>query len=713
MAKPKKKPYNPKEVEEKIYKFWMKSGYFNPDKLKKTGAKKPFVILLPPPNVTGSLHMGHALNATSSDVLIRWQRMKGSLAAWLPGIDHAGIATQRVVEKKLSRKGINKLELGREKFLKEVWSWKEKHGEIILDQLKKLGASCDWSRNRFTMDPQYSKDVLETFVHYYKKGLIYRGLRTINWCPRCHTSLSDLEVEYREEGSTLYHIKYGPFVVATTRPETKFGDTALAVNPKDKRYKKYIGKEVEIETLATDGELDEPRKIKIKLKVVGDLAVDPDFGTGALKVTPAHDILDFEISQRHDLPIVQVIDRRGKMSEGAGKYEGMKTKEARDRVVKDLKAIDLLIKEEPYHHRAATCYRCSSTIEPLPSKQWFMKMDDLAKVATQVIKKKKTVILPKNFEKGYFSWLNNIRDWCVSRQLWWGHQLPVWFCENNEDEFIVSIKKPTKCSVCKKCKLQQSEDVLDTWFSSALWPFAGLSKKDQKDFYPSSVLTTARDIINLWVGRMVFSGIEFKNKTPFETVLIHGTILTKNGQRMSKSLGTGIDPLDLIDQYGADATRFGIIWQSMGTQDIRWDESAVVAGKKFTNKIWNATRFVMGQIDKKETFSVNLKKPRATKPFNKKILAQLEKTRKGIEKDLGNYQFGQALHKFYEFFWHNYCDVCLEKAKDNPSKETSNVLFYVLVESLKLAHPFMPFVTEEVYQSLPIKDKKLLMIKKW
>jgi len=713
MAKPKKKPYNPKEVEEKIYKFWMKSGYFNPDKLKKTGAKKPFVILLPPPNVTGSLHMGHALNATSSDVLIRWQRMKGSLAAWLPGIDHAGIATQRVVEKKLSRKGINKLELGREKFLKEVWSWKEEHGEIILDQLKKLGASCDWSRNRFTMDPQYSKDVLETFVHYYKKGLIYRGLRTINWCPRCHTSLSDLEVEYREEGSTLYHIKYGPFVVATTRPETKFGDTALAVNPKDKRYKKYIGKEVKIETLATDGELDEPRKIKIKLKVVGDLAVDPDFGTGALKVTPAHDILDFEISQRHDLPIVQVIDRRGKMSEGAGKYEGMKTKEARDRVVKDLKAIDLLIKEEPYHHRAATCYRCSSTIEPLPSKQWFMKMDDLAKVATQVIKKKKTVILPKNFEKGYFSWLNNIRDWCVSRQLWWGHQLPVWFCENNEDEFIVSIKKPTKCSVCKKCKLQQSEDVLDTWFSSALWPFAGLSKKDQKDFYPSSVLTTARDIINLWVGRMVFSGIEFKNKTPFETVLIHGTILTKNGQRMSKSLGTGIDPLDLIDQYGADATRFGIIWQSMGTQDIRWDESAVVAGKKFTNKIWNATRFVMGQIDKKETFSVNLKKPRATKSFNKKILAQLEKTRKGIEKDLGNYQFGQALHKFYEFFWHNYCDVCLEKAKDNPSKETSNVLFYVLVESLKLAHPFMPFVTEEVYQSLPIKDKKLLMIKKW
>ena len=448
--------------------------------------------------------MGHALNATSSDVLIRWQRMKGSLAAWLPGIDHAGIATQRVVEKKLSRKGINKLELGREKFLKEVWSWKEEHGEIILDQLKKLGASCDWSRNRFTMDPQYSKDVLETFVHYYKKGLIYRGLRTINWCPRCHTSLSDLEVEYREEGSTLYHIKYGPFVVATTRPETKFGDTALAVNPKDKRYKKYIGKEVEIETLATDGELDEPRKIKIKLKVVGDLAVDPDFGTGALKVTPAHDILDFEISQRHDLPIVQVIDRRGKMSEGAGKYEGMKTKEARDRVVKDLKAIDLLIKEEPYHHRAATCYRCSSTIEPLPSKQWFMKMDDLAKVATQVIKKKKTVILPKNFEKGYFSWLNNIRDWCVSRQLWWGHQLPVWFCENNEDEFIVSIKKPPKCSVCKKCKLQQSEDVLDTWFSSALWPFAGLSKKDQKDFYPSSVLTTARDIINLWVGRIGF-----------------------------------------------------------------------------------------------------------------------------------------------------------------------------------------------------------------
>jgi valyl-tRNA synthetase len=713
MAKPKKKPYNPAEVEDKIYKLWMKSGYFNPDKLKKTGAKKPFVILLPPPNVTGSLHMGHALNATGSDILIRWQRMKGSLTAWLPGIDHAGIATQRVVEKKLRKKGINKLELGREKFLKEVWSWKEEHGDIISGQLKKLGASCDWSRNRFTMDPQYSKDVLETFVHYHKKGLIYRGLRTINWCVRCHTSLSDLEVEYREEGSSLYHIKYGPFVVATTRPETKFGDTALAVSPKDKRYKKYIGKEIEIETLATDGDLAKPRKIKMKLKVVGDTAVDPEFGTGVLKVTPAHDILDFEISQRHDLPIVQVIDRRGKMSEGAGKYEGMKVDEARKKVVEDLKAIDLLIKEEPYHHRTAVCYRCNSTIEPLPSKQWFMKMDKLAKVAAEIVKKKKTVIIPKNFEKGYFSWLNNIRDWCISRQLWWGHQLPVWFCKNNEDEFIVSVKQPAKCSVCKKCKPQQSEDVLDTWFSSALWPFAGLNKKDQKTFYPSSVLTTARDIINLWVGRMIFSGIEFKKKTPFSTVLIHGTILAKNGQRMSKSLGTGIDPLDLINQYGADATRFGIIWQSMGTQDIRWDESAVVAGKKFTNKIWNATRFVMGQIDKKETFNANLKKPRATKPFNKKILAQLEKTKKGVEKNISNYQFGQALHKFYEFFWHNYCDVCLEKAKNNPSKETSNVLFYVLVESLKLAHPFMPFVTEEIYQSLPLKDKKLLMIKKW
>jgi len=712
MAKVKKKPYNPKEVEEKIYKLWMRSGYFNPDKLKKTGAKKPFVILLPPPNVTGSLHMGHALNAVSSDILIRWQRMRGSLTAWLPGIDHAGIATQRVVEKKLRKKGINKLELGREKFLKEVWDWKEEHGEIILDQLKKLGASCDWSRTRFTMDPQYSKDVLETFIHYHKKGLIYRGLRTINWCPRCHTSLSDLEVEYREEGGSLYHIKYGPFVVATTRPETKFGDTALAVNPKDKRYKKYIGKEVEIETLATDGDLKEPKKIKIKLKVVGDPAVDPDFGTGVLKVTPAHDILDFEISQRHDLPIVQVIDKRGKMSEGAGKYEGMKTDEARKKVAEDLKVIDLLIKKEPYHHRMATCYRCNSTIEPLPSKQWFMKMDKLAKIATQIVRKKKTVILPKNFEKGYFSWLNNIRDWCISRQLWWGHQLPVWFCKNNEDEFIVSVKQPAKCSVCKKCKPQQSEDVLDTWFSSALWPFAGLSKKDQKEFYPSDVLTTARDIINLWVGRMIFSGIEFKNKTPFKTVLIHGTILAKSGQRMSKSLGTGINPLDLIDQYGADATRFGIIWQSMGTQDIRWDESAVVAGRKFTNKIWNATRFVMGQIDKKETFSTNLKKPRATKPFNKKILAQLEKTKLGVEKDIDNYKFGQALHKFYEFFWHNYCDVCLEKAKDAPSKETSNILFYVLVESLKLAHPFMPFVTEEIYQSLPLKNKKLLMIKK-
>ncbi|MEK7590370.1 MAG: class I tRNA ligase family protein, partial [Patescibacteria group bacterium] len=444
------------------------------------------------------------------------------------------------------------------------------------------------------------------FIHYYEKGLIYRAQRTINWCPRCGTSLSDLEIEYKEEDAKLYYIQYGPFVLATVRPETKFGDTALAVHPDDKRYKKYIGKEIEIETLDVSGSLDVPAKTKSKIIVVADQAVDPKFGTGVIKVTPAHDITDYEISQRHNLPLKQVIDERGRMNENSGKYAGMKVIEAREKIVADLNAEALLLKEEPYRHNIAVCYRCNTPIEPLPSLQWFVKMKNLAEKALNAVKSRKIKIIPENFEKGYFGWLENIRDWTISRQIWWGHQLPVFFCQkkleeiknqkleakNNEEGFVVATAKPKQCPFCKECEMEQSPDVLDTWFSSALWPFAGLSETDLKKFYPSNILITARDIINLWVGRMIFSGLEFIGSEPFPEALIHGTILTKEGKRMSKSLGTGIDPLVLIEKYGADATRFGIIWQSMGNQDIRWDETAVMAGKKFANKIWNISRFV-------------------------------------------------------------------------------------------------------------------------
>ncbi len=707
-------------MEEKIYQEWLKSGFFNPDRLKD--AKKPYSIHLPPPNITGSLHMGHALNATLSDVLIRYHRMKGFKTVWFPGTDHAGIATQNAVEKQLKKEGLNRWELGREKFIARVWQWRNQYGDIIIGQLKKLGASCDWSRLRFTMDPRYSEWVNKTFIHYYKKGWIYRDLRTVNWCVRCQTSLSDLEIEYKEENAILYYIKYGPITLATVRPETKFGDTAIAVHPQDKRYKKYIGKELEIESLDVSGSLDNPRKIKIMIIVVGDRAVDQKFGGGAIKVTPAHDITDFEIAQRHKIPLIQVIDERGRMNEKAGKYAGMKVAEARKKIAEDLRSVGLLVKEELYHHRTAACYRCDSVLEPLPSKQWFLKMEELARTATSAVKGKKTSIIPKNFEKLYFNWLNNVRDWCVSRQIWWGHRLPVWFHElkcvplpgkekevGRCEEMIVSVTQP-KCRHCA-AKFIQSEDVLDTWFSSSLWPFAGLSKKDLKDFYPSNVLITARDIINLWVGRMIYSGIEFMGKPPFPETLIHATVLTKEGKRMSKSLGTGTDPLELVEKYGADATRFGIIWQTMGGQDIHWDETAVIAGKKFANKVRNASKFVFGRKKISKT-QFPISEPKNVKlKFNKDILKQLEKVKKDLEKDLEKYKFGQALHKFYDFFWHSFCDICIEESKKNPDKETDAVLFYVLVKSLKILHPFMPFITEEVWQNTG--SKNLLIIEKW
>src|SRR3989339_1278741 len=560
------KPYAPKETEGRIYKLWEESGYFNPDKLPERNGQT-FTIVLPPPNVTGTLHMGHALNATIQDILIRQKRMQGYKTLWIPGTDHAGIATQNVVEKDLKKQGISRHDLGKEKFLEKVWEWKEKYGNIILDQLKKIGSSCDWSRTRFTMDEKYSEAVKAAFLHYHKKGWIYQGERVINWCPRCQTSLSDLEIEYLEQQSKLYFIKYPVkngknfITVATTRPETMLGDTAVAVNPKDERYKNLIGQKLILPIQNRE------------ITVIADDSVDKEFGTGAVKVTPAHSLADAEIAERHKLPSIIIINQFGKMTAEAGKeFEGLSTKEAREKVGEKLKQLNAIEKTEDYLNRISICYRCTTAIEPRPSLQWFLKMDELAKKALSPVQNGEINFNDDKWKKVYLDWLSNIKDWCISRQIWWGHKIP----------------------------LDGVDDVLDTWFSSALWPFAALgwpdkNSKDLKEFYPTQVLSTARDIINLWVARMIFSGLEFTNEKPFSNIIIHPTVLAKDGRRMSKSLGTGIDPLILIDKYGADAVRFGLIYQMMGGQDMKFDESHLLAGKKFANKLWNISRFVITQ----------------------------------------------------------------------------------------------------------------------
>lgn len=702
------KPYNPKETEADIYSLWEKSGYFNPDNLPegsghtKGGQTKNYIVYMPLPNVTGTLHMGHLLDNTIQDIVVRYHRMRGYRALWFPGTDHAGIATQYVVEKELKKVGGSRFELGREKFVERVWEWKQKYGGMILEQLRKLGASADWSRLRFTMDPDYAKDVMEAFVHYHEKGLLYRGKRVVNWCARCGTSLSELELDYADEETKLWYIRYSDAItVATTRPETMLGDTAIAVNPTDRRYMHLIGSKV---TLPIQNR---------EIPVIADMLIDPKFGTGAVKVTPAHDIADYEIGERNKLPMIQVIDERGKMTEAAGDaYKGMKAPEARAKIVEHLKELGLLVKEEAYPHRVAKCYRCGTVIEPIPSAQWFIKMKELAKGAIGAVKKGDVKIIPDRFEKPYFDWLGNIRDWAVSRQIWWGHRLPVWFCQNDKEKYMVSVEKPAACEFCHACDMEQSEDVLDTWFSSALWPFAGLSESDLQHYYPGTTLITARDILNLWVARMIYSGLEFKNKIPFTNVFIHGTVMTKDGKRMSKSLGTGIDPLKYIDQFGADATRFGIIWQASG-QDIRWDEAAVMAGKKFANKIWNATRFVLTQAPDFVT-----SEPEPKTDADKEILRKLGDLSATIQEDVPSFELSKALHNLYEFFWNDFCDVYLEIAKKQMTDPTlvpttRIILVRVLTTSLKLLHPFMPFVTETIYQQLPLPDKKQLMIEQW
>ncbi|OGN20606.1 MAG: hypothetical protein A3F25_01640 [Candidatus Yanofskybacteria bacterium RIFCSPHIGHO2_12_FULL_45_19b] len=677
------KPYNPKEVEAKIYQLWEESGFFNPDNLPGERTKN-FVTCIAPPNITGELHMGHALETTLQDILVRMKRMQGYKTLWLPGTDHAGIAAQNVVEKQLVKEGSTRHELGREKFLERMWQWREQYGGAILDQFKKLGLSVDWSRTKFTMDPAYQTAVKTAFQHYHEKGWIYQGERVINWCPRCATSVSDLEVNYVPEKTKLYFIKYGPFTLATTRPETKLGDTALAVHPDDERYKQYVGQELTIESVDSTVPANQLATTKtIKILVVADSAVDKEFGTGIVKVTPAHDLTDSEIGQRHNLPSIKIIDEQARMSENAGlRYAGLKVAAARELIVSDLQTLGLIEKIEDYDHNIGRCDRCNTVIEPLPSKQWFLKMKELAQLALKAVKDGQTKIHPERWIGPYQNWLNNVRDWNISRQLWWGHQIPI----------------------------EGETDVLDTWFSSALWPMATLGWPDQnaqdfKEYYPTNFITSDRGILFLWQVRMIFSGMEFTNRSPFKDLYIHATVLTKDGKRMSKSLGTGINPLELVDKYGTDALRFGLASQATGLQDVRFGEDLLVMGKKFANKLWNIARFV--KIKTGDDY-------RPTVAPQNEMTLKIDELASQVTKQIEQYHFAEAANALYEFVWHEFADKYIESTKDKEDEETKTTLFYLLTTTLKLLHPFMPFITEKIYGRLNPGDKKdLLMIAAW
>lgn len=703
-------PYNPAENEAAIFKYWEENGFFKPN--YKKGAN-PYVVAIPPPNVTGSLHMGHALNNSIQDVMVRWHRMQGEPTLWIPGTDHAGIATQNVVEKKLRKEGKSRFALGREAFEREVWRWKDQYEAHILGQLKTMGCSCDYSRTRFTMDDAYSEAVLEAFVHYYKKGYLYRDYRIINWCPRCKTSLSDLEVEYQEKSDFLWHINYplesgrGSITVATTRPETMLGDTAVAVHPSDKRYKNLIGQNV---VLPIVGRV---------IPIVGDELVDKSFGTGAVKITPAHDPTDFQIAENHNLEKIIVIEEDGTMSKAAGQnFVGLDRYVAREKILDLLRQEKALTKEEPYVHNVGQCYRCQTVLEPLLSLQWFVAMKELAKPAIRAVQDGEIKFHPPKWKKVYLDWMNNIRDWCVSRQLWWGHQIPAWYCECGET--IVAKNEPTSCPKCGSKRLQRDPDVLDTWFSSALWPFATLGwpkkTKDLATFYPTSLNSTARDIIYLWVARMIMSGYEFTGTKPFSDVYIHATVFNKDGKRMSKSLGTGVDPIELIEKYGADATRFGLLWQAAQGQDMKFSEDALLAAKKFCNKIWNASRFVMMNLEGYKPIDAPLSVASLSKD-DKEIIEKLKVVIKKTNDYLSKYDFQHAEELLYDFFWHDFCDDYIEKAKiriregSKDKKAAQYTLNHVLKESLKLLHPFLPFLTETIWQHLD--NKEALIISSW
>lgn len=711
MKKELPKVYEPREVEGRVYEMWEKNGCFeghrDPD-------KRPFTIVMPPPNVTGQLHMGHAMDCTLQDILIRFKRMQGYAALWVPGTDHAGIATQIKVEEELRKsEGLTRYDLGREKFLERVWDWKHKFGNRIVEQQKKLGASCDWSRARFTMDEGLSNAVRHVFVSLYNKGLIYKGSRIINWCPHCVTALSDAEVEYKEKPGHLWHIRYpiageeGRYVtVATTRPETMLGDTGVAVNPEDGRYRDIVGKKCILPL------------VNKEIPIVADAYVDMEFGTGCVKMTPAHDPNDFEVGLRHNLESIRVLDDNGKVVEGYGRYSGMDRYEARKAFVADLEEGGYLVKVEEHTHNVGTCYRCGTDVEPIISAQWFVKMEPLAREALRVVNDGEVKFVPDRFSKIYTNWMENVHDWCISRQLWWGHRIPAWTCEDC-GEMTVSETDPTECQHCHSTHIRQEEDVLDTWFSSALWPFSTLgwpneSSEDFKYFYPTDVLVTGYDIIFFWVARMIFSACEHTGKPPFHTVFIHGLVRDDKGRKMSKSLGNGIDPLEMADQYGADALRFNLITGNSPGNDMRFYTERCEAMRNFANKIWNASRFLMMNltIDRCEL-------PGRLELEDKWILSKLNSVIPEVTENMERYELGVAAQKVYDFIWDSYCDWYIELTKtrlqgeDEDSKLwAQQVLCYVLTETLKLLHPFMPFITEEIWQALP-HSGDYLMLQQW
>ncbi len=712
MGKELAKTYNPKEIEEKLYEKWCENKYFHAEVDRD---KKPFTTVMPPPNITGKLHMGHALDNTLQDILIRYKRMEGFNALWVPGTDHAAISTEVKVTNQLKSEGIDKKELGREGFLERTWQWKEEYAGTIENQLKKMGISCDWDRERFTMDEGCSKAVEEVFINLYEKGYIYKGSRIINWCPVCKTSLSDAEVEHEEQGGHFWHIKY-PIVgtedfleIATTRPETMLGDTAIAVHPEDERYKDIIGKHVMLPL------------VNREIPIVADYYVDKEFGTGAVKITPAHDPNDFEVGKRHNLEEINIMNDDATINERGGRYAGMERYEARKAIVKDLEEQGFLVKIEPHSHNVGTHDRCGTTVEPLIKQQWFVKMEELAKPAIEALHTGELKFVPERFNKIYLHWLENIKDWCISRQIWWGHRIPAYYCDEC-GEFVVAKEIPEKCPHCGCAHFTQDEDTLDTWFSSALWPFSTLGWPEKTEdldyFYPTDVLVTGYDIIFFWVIRMVFSGLEHTGKSPFHTVLIHGLVRDSQGRKMSKSLGNGIDPLEIIDQYGADALRLTLVTGNAPGNDMRFSNERVEASRNFANKVWNASRFIL--MNMKENI-VDEPGESLLKPADRWILAKVNRLTKDVTENMDKFELGIAVQKVYDFIWDEFCDWYVELAKyriyhaeEDPdsAKCVLWILKTVLGQALKLLHPFMPFITEEIYSAL-VPEEESLMISSW
>ena len=705
MSKELAKQYDPKNVEDRIYQTWLDGNYFHAE---PDPEKKPYTIVIPPPNITGQLHMGHALDNTLQDILIRFRRMQGYDTLWLPGTDHASIATEAKIVAAMKEEGITKEDIGREGFLERAWEWKAQYGGRIIEQLKKMGSSCDWERERFTLDEGCSKAVREVFCNLYEKGLIYRGERIINWCTHCKTSISDAEVEYEEHDGNFWHFKYpfkdgsGYIEVATTRPETIPGDTAVAVHPDDERYKDVIGKTVVIPVIGRE------------IPIVADSYAKMDKGTGAVKITPAHDPNDFEVGLRNNLPVINVMTDDGYMNEKAGKYAGMNLMECRKAIVKDLTDAGALVKIEPTKHEVGSCYRCHTVVEPRVSKQWFVKMKPLAEPAIKAVKDGKTKFIPERFDKIYFNWMENIRDWCISRQLWWGHRIPAWYCEDC-GEITVSREDPTKCCKCGSSHITQDPDTLDTWFSSALWPFSTLGWPDKTPelahYYPTSTLVTGYDIIFFWVARMIFSACEQMGEVPFDTVFIHGIVRDEQGRKMSKSLGNGIDPLIVIDKYGADALRLTLATGNSPGNDMRYSEKKVEASRNFANKIWNAARFILMNLDENEP------KPHIPEELaleDKWVLSLFNKLVKEVTDNLEKFELGIAVSKLYDFIWDIFCDWYIELAKirlqqgGEKATQVKAVLVYVMSETLKLLHPFMPFITEEIWQTLPHEGETIM-----